>query len=50
LTRRSDVRLANEPTDIPYRLGYLAGILFEQHVGVELKNVSCRSSVQAVMD
>jgi tripartite-type tricarboxylate transporter receptor subunit TctC len=31
-------------------LGYLAGILFEQHTGVELNHVSYRSSAQAVVD
>lgn len=31
-------------------LGYLAGILFEQHTGVELNHVSYRSSAQAVID
>jgi tripartite-type tricarboxylate transporter receptor subunit TctC len=31
-------------------LGYLAGILFEQHTGVQLNHVSYRSSAQAVID
>jgi tripartite-type tricarboxylate transporter receptor subunit TctC len=31
-------------------LGYLAGILFEQHTGVALNHVSYRSSAQAVID
>jgi tripartite-type tricarboxylate transporter receptor subunit TctC len=31
-------------------LGYLAGILFEQHTGVRLNHVSYRSSAQAVID
>jgi tripartite-type tricarboxylate transporter receptor subunit TctC len=31
-------------------LGYLAGILFERHTGVELNHVSYRSSAQAVID
>lgn len=31
-------------------LGYLAGILFEQHTGIELNHVSYRSSAQAVID